>query len=161
MEDLGLDPLTWENDLPSMANVETRIEYGIAEAVYAIRMINQNTAGAVIAIHSVLAEARETPSVFVGAHASVHNRDHVEFAVRAAVSDLAVQMSLSENTVLNYDRQAAVMTARTPKTWTAFRFGEITPQNARVVTELAESLPDGDPELHQRFDERWPTSLCV
>ena len=153
MEDLGLDPLTWEHDLPSMANVQTRVEYGMAEAVYAIRMINQNTAGAVVAIHSVLAEARETPSVFVGPHASAHNRDHVGFAVRAAVSDLAVQMSLSEDTVLNYDRQATVMMFRTPKTWAVFRVGEVTPQNAKVVTELAGSLPDDDPELWARFDD--------
>jgi len=153
MEDLELDPLTWEQDLPFMAGPETRVEWAMVEADYAVRMINQNTAGAVVAIHTVLAEARETPSVFVGPHASPDDKGHVEFAVRAAVSDLAVRMSLSEDTVLNYDRQATVMMSRTPKTWTAFRFGEVSPQNAKVVTQLADSLPDGDRDLYERFDD--------
>jgi len=153
MEDLELDPLTWEQDLPFVAGPETRVEWAMVEADYAIRMINQNTASAVVAIHTVLAEARETPSIFVGPHASPDDKVHVEFAVRAAVSDLAVRMSLSEDTVLNFDRQATVMMSRTPKTWTAFRFGEVSPQNARVVTQLADSLPDGDFDLHERFDD--------
>jgi len=153
MEDLDLDPLTWEHDLPTMADAGTRVEYAIAEAGYAIRMSNQNSANATIAIHTVLEEAREYPTVFVGPHADPTNRDHVEFAVRAAVSDLAVQLSLSENTILNYDRQAVVMRSRTPKTWAAFRHGEVTPQNAKTVTALAESLPD-DPEMWAQFDEK-------
>jgi len=153
MEHLDLDPLTWEHDLPTMADAGTRVEYAIAEAGYAIRMINQNSANAVIAIHTVLDEARENPSVFVGRHADPTNREHVEFAVRAAVSDLAVQLSLSEDTILNYDRQAVVMRSRTPKTWAAFRHGEITPQNAKVVTALADSLP-GDPAMWAQFDDK-------
>ena len=153
MEHLDLDPLTWEHDLPTMADAGTRVEYAIAEAGYAIRMINQNAANAAIAIHTVLDEARENPSVFVGRHADPTNREHVEFAVRAAVSDLAVHLSLSEDTILNYDRQAVVMRSRAPKTWAAFRHGEITPQNAKVVTALAESLPD-DPHMWAQFDEK-------
>jgi len=153
MEHLDLDPLTWEHDLPTMADVGTRVEYAIAEAGYAIRAINQNAANAAIAIHTVLEEARDHPSVFVGRHADPTDREHVDFAVRAAVSDLAVQLSLSEDTILNYDRQAVVMRSRTPKTWAAFRHGEITPQNAKVVTALAESLPD-DPHMWAQFDEK-------
>jgi len=153
MEHLDLDPLTWEHDLPTMADAGTRVEYAIAEAGYAIRMINQNSAHAVIAIHTVLDEARENPAVFIGPHADPTNREHVDFAIRAAVSDLAVQLSLSEDTILNYDRQAVVMRSRTPKTWAAFRHGEITPQNAKVVTALADSLPD-DPAMWAQFDEK-------
>ena len=41
MEHLDLDPLTWEHDLPTMADASTRVEYAIAEAGYAIRTINQ------------------------------------------------------------------------------------------------------------------------
>src|SRR6188768_111363 len=117
MEHLDIDNLTREHDLPTMADAGTRVEYAIAEAGYAIRTINQNFANAAIAIHTVLDEARENPSVFVGPHADPTNREHVDFAVRAAVSDLAVQLSLSEDTILNYDRQAVVMRSRTPKTW--------------------------------------------
>ena len=153
MEHLDLDPLTWEHDLPTMADAGTRVEYAIAEAGYAIRTINQNSANAAIAIHTVLEEARENPSVFVGPHADPTDRDHVDFARRAAVSDLAVQLSLSEDMILNYDRQAVVMRSRTPKTWAAFRHGEITPQNAKVVTALVESLPD-DREMWAQFDEK-------
>ena len=136
-----------------MADAGTRVEYAIAEAGYAIRMINQSSANAVIAIHTVLDEARENPSVFVGRHADPTDREHVEFAVRAAVSDLAVQLSLSEDMILNYERQAVVMRSRTPKTWAAFRHGEITPQNAKVVTALSESLPE-DPAMWAQFDEK-------
>jgi len=153
MEHLDLDPLTWEHDLPTMADASTRVEYAIAEAGYAIRAINQNAANAAIAIHTVLEEARDYPSVFIGTHTNPADRDHVDFARRAAVSDLAVQLSLSEDMILNYDRQAVVMRSRTPKTWAAFRHGEITPQNAKVVTALADSLPD-DPDMWAQFDEK-------
>jgi histidinol dehydrogenase len=81
MEHLDLDPLTWEHDLPTMAEAGTRVEYAIAEAGYAIRTLNQNAANAAIAIHTVLEEARENPCVFVGRHADPTNREHVEFAM--------------------------------------------------------------------------------
>jgi len=152
MEDLGLDPLTWEYELCDVPDPETRIDWALAEADYATRMINQGTASLTVAVHTVLTEARETPSVYVGPHGNPENRTDVEFAVRAAVSDVAVRMRLSETTVLNLERQAAVLRARTPRTWDAFRNGEVAPASARLVTELAASLPDASPALYEKFD---------
>jgi hypothetical protein len=44
------------------------------------------------------------------------------------------------------------MIGRTPLTWQKFRFGDVSPANARTVAELAASLPDGDPTLFATFD---------
>lgn len=153
MEDVDLDPLTWEAYLPSMADGETRIEFGIAEAEYAKRMQNQATAGVIVAIHRVLDEARETPSIFVGPSASPDNRNDVEFAVRAAVSDLAVRLAVSEITVIAHEHQAVVMVARTPRTWQLFRLGDISPANAKTVSDLASTLPHAAAAVHARFDD--------
>jgi hypothetical protein len=153
MEDVDLDPLTWEAYLPSMADADTRIEFGIVEAEYAKRMQNQASAGVIAAIHRVLEEARDTPSIFVGPSASADNRSDVEFAVRAAVSDLAVRLAVAEMTVIAHEHQAEIMIARTPLTWRLFRLGDISPANAKTVSDLAFTLPYADASVHARFDE--------
>lgn len=152
MEDLELDPLTWEHEVVYVPNPETRIDWALAEADYATRMVNQHSAGRMVAIHSVLDEARLTPSVFVGPHGNPENRVDVEFALRAAVSDIAVRMCLSESTVLNLEHQAVILMSRTPLVWSAFRTGEVNPASAKVVAELAASLPDASPALYEQFD---------
>ncbi len=131
---------------------EVRIDFGIAEAEFARQSINRATAAQVAAVHAVLREAREAPEVFLGPHADVANREHVEFAERAAIADLAVRLSIAENSVRAYDRQASTMINRTPTTWASFRDGEVSPANARVVAELAATLP-ADRDVLQRFDE--------
>jgi len=124
------------------ARADVRVDSAIAAAEYELRAVNSHHAATVVAIHSVLAEARFSPEVFVGDHASRTNRDHVEFAERAAIADLAVRLALSENTVRNFESQAATMMSRTPVTWEKFRWGEVSASNARTVAELAASLPD-------------------
>jgi len=63
-----------------------------------------------------------------------------------------VRLSLSENTVRAHEHQAVTMIGRTPITWQKFRWGEVSPANARSVSELAASLPDGDDRAFAAFD---------
>ena len=134
------------------ARSDVRIDTAIAAAEYEQHAVNFHHAATLVAIHSVLDEARYSPEVFVGDHASPFNREDIEFAQRAAIADLAVRLSLSENTVRAHEHQAVTMIGRTPITWQKFRWGEVSPANARTVSELAASLPDGDSALFASFD---------
>ncbi|MEC5169451.1 hypothetical protein RCH11_001924 [Glaciihabitans sp. GrIS 2.15] len=134
------------------ARSDVRIDTAIAAAEYEQRAVNFHHAATLVAIHSVLDEARYSPEVFVGDHASHFNREDIEFAERAAIADLAVRLSLSENTVRAHEHQAVTMIGRTPITWQKFRWGEVSPANARSVSELAASLPDGDDRAFAAFD---------
>lgn len=126
------------------ARSDVRIDTAIAAAEYEQRAVNSHHAATLVAIHSVLDEARLSPEVYVGDQASRFSKEDVEFSERAAIADLAVRLSLSENTVRAHDHQAVTMIGRTPLTWQKFRWGEVSPANARTVAELAASLPDGD-----------------
>ena len=134
------------------ARSDVRIDTAIAAAEYEQRAVNSHHAATLVAIHSVLDEARYSPEVFVGDHASRFNREDIEFAERAAIADLAVRLGLSENTVRAHEFQAVTMIGRTPITWQKFRWGEVSPANARTVAELAASLPDGDDLAFAAFD---------
>ncbi len=89
---------------------------------------------------------------FVGNHASASNREHVEFAERAAIADLAVRLAVAETTIRAYEHHAVTMIARTPISWQKFRWGDISPANARTISEVAASLPDGDSAAFAAFD---------
>jgi hypothetical protein len=134
------------------ARADVRIDSALAAAEYEQRAVNSHHAATLVAIHSVLAEARVSPEVFVGDHASRFNRDHVEFAERAAIADLAVRLALSENTIRAHEQQADTMIGRTPVAWQKFRWGDISPANARTIAEFAASLPDDDTEAIAAFD---------
>jgi hypothetical protein len=134
------------------ARSDVRIDSAIAAAEYEQRAVNSHHAATVVAIHTVLDEARYSPEVFVGDRASRTNRDDVEFSERAAIADLAVRLALSENTVRAHEHQAVTMIERTPITWQKFRWGEVSPANARTVAERAASLPDGDAAMFAAFD---------
>ena len=129
-----------------------RIDTAIAAAEYEQRAVNSHHAATLVAIHSVLDEARLSPEVYVGDQASRFSKEDVEFSERAAIADLAVRLSLSENTVRAHDHQAVTMIGRTPITWQKFRWGEVSPANARTVSELAASLPEGDDRAFAAFD---------
>ncbi|MES2171069.1 MAG: DUF222 domain-containing protein, partial [Actinomycetota bacterium] len=119
-----------------------RIDTALAAAEYEERAVNSHHAAMLVAVHTVLEEARLSPDVFVGDHASRFNREHVEFAERAAIADLAVRLAVAENTIRAYEFQAVTMIARTPLSWQSFRLGEISPANARVIAEFAATLPE-------------------
>ncbi|TXN32410.1 HNH endonuclease signature motif containing protein [Lacisediminihabitans profunda] len=140
------------------ARSDVRVDTAIAAAEYEQHAVNAHHAATLVAIHSVLEEARFSPEVFVGDHASRFSREDVEFAAyvefseRAAIADLAVRLALSENTVRSHEHQAVTMISRTPILWQRFRWGDVSPANARTVAELAASLPEGDRAAFAAFD---------
>ncbi len=131
---------------------DVRIDSALAAAEYEQRATNSHHAATVAAVHAVLQEARYSPEVFIGGSASRTNRDHVEFAERAATADLAVRLAVSENTIRAHAQQAVVMIARTPLTWERFRHGEVSAANARTVAEMVATLPEADASAHAAFD---------
>jgi hypothetical protein len=141
------------------ARSDVRIDSAIAAAEYEQRAVNSHHAATLVAIHSVLEEARFSPEVFVGNHASRFSAEDVEFSERAAIADLAVRLALSENTVRSNEHQAVTMIGRTPITWQKFRWGDISPANARAVAELAASLP-ADSSMFAEFDTAVADRAC-
>ncbi len=139
-------------DFADHSRSDVRIDNALAAAEYEQRAVNSHHASSLLAVHTVLEEARFSPEVFVGPHASASNREHVEFAERAAIADLAVRLAVAENTIRAYEHQAVTMIARTPLSWEKFRWGDISPANASTITELAASLPDGDTAAFAAFD---------
>jgi hypothetical protein len=131
---------------------DVRIDTAIAVAEYEQHAVNSHHAATLVAIHEVLSEARFSPEVFVGDHASRHSSHDAEFSERSAIADLAVRLSLSETTIHAHEHQAVTMIGRTPLTWQKFRWGEVSSANARTVSELAASLPDGDGGMFAAFD---------
>lgn len=118
---------------------DVRVESGIARAEVAQRTMAAAHAEQVSAIHAVLREAATYPEVFVG-HALAAGPDASEFAVRAAVADLAVRLGLAERTVRQRDHEAETLIARAPRVWSLFRTGDVSVANARTVVELADTL---------------------
>ena len=134
------------------ARSDVRIDSALAVVEYEQRAVNSHHAALIAAVHTVLVEARYSPEIFVSDHASALNREDVEFAERSAIADLAMRLAIAENTIRAYEHQAVTMLARTPLVWERFREGEVSPANARAVTELAASLPDGDDRMFAAFD---------
>ena len=134
------------------ARSDVRIDTAMAAAEFEMRALNAHHAATLVAIHSVLDEARFSPEVFVSDRASRFSKEDVEFSERAAIADLAVRLALSENTVRAHEFQAVTMIGRTPITWQKFQWGDVSPANARTVSELAASLPDGSTAMFEAFD---------
>jgi hypothetical protein len=131
---------------------DVRIEFGVARAQFAHRTVNRVTAELWLLIAEILDEARLTPGVYVDSQLPMLPTERLEFAVRAAVADLAVRLRLSESTVRGYAVDADTLRTRMPRLWARFCDGEVNPQNARTAAELVRSLPDGA-EPAARFDE--------
>jgi hypothetical protein len=129
---------------PSLPDV--RVEWAIAKAEFAARGAARSAAEQLAAIHETLSEARDFPSVYLGPGSA-----DSQFAERAAVADLAVRLSISENTVRSQAAQASTLMRCTPRVWFEFRDGLVSAANARTVAELADTLDD--PALHAAFDE--------
>ena len=119
---------------------DVRVELGMARAEYALRAASMAFAEQLAAIHETLIEARAFPEIFVGP--SYHSiPDAVAFAERAAVADLAVRLGLAEQTVRAQAEQARVLLLCAPRVWSGFRDGDIPAPNARIVADLAATLP--------------------
>ncbi len=122
------------------ALASTRIEFGIARAEVALMSATRAQAEQWAAVVDVLSEARQSPEVFVG-ELLAGAPDGVEFAIRAAVADLAVRLGVAESTVRTQAHHAEQLIARAPQVWAWFREGEFAAPNARLVAELVSDLP--------------------
>ena len=127
----------------------TRAVFGMAEAEVAQRTIWRATAELFRAADAVLRDAVLHPEVYVDER--YLRGDVTEFAVRAAVADLAVRLNLAGSTVRDYAHVAATLRERLPTLWAWFREGEVSPQNARAAAELTVELPA---ECWAAFDEQ-------
>lgn len=121
------------------SRADVRVESGIARAEFAQRTMAAAHADQVAAIHAVLKEASTYPETFVG-EAFAAAPEAQEFAVRAAVADLAVRLGLAESTVRQRAHEAETLLVRAPRVWALFRDGEVSVANARTVVELVDTL---------------------
>lgn len=131
---------------------DARVEMRLAQAEQAFRSANRSAAEQWWAAARVLDEARQSPEVFVDPLLPLRAEERVEFAVRAAVADIAVRLGISESTVRDQAHAAEVMQQRLPRLWDAFCDGEVPVPNARYAVDLLTSLPD-DADTAARFDE--------
>ncbi|MBG6107364.1 HNH endonuclease signature motif containing protein [Frigoribacterium sp. CG_9.8] len=122
-----------------MANADTRVEFGMAEAEFAQHTQWRASAEVFRAIDATLREAAEHPEVFIDA--VMLRGDAVEFAERAAAADLAVRLSLAESTVRNHGFVARTLRERLPLLWAWFAEGDISTQNAREAASIVSELP--------------------
>ncbi len=134
-----------------VGGAEVRVEFGMARAEVALRSASAAHAEQLAAIDATLREARTYPEVFVGPVAHAHDSEAIDFAERAAVADLAVRLGLAEQTIRAQAHEAEVLLARCPRVWAAFREGDVSAPNARVVAELVDTLPA---EASAAFEEK-------
>ncbi|MDO7881496.1 HNH endonuclease signature motif containing protein [Salinibacterium soli] len=127
-------------DLLDPALPESRVEFGVARAEFAGMQAARAAAEQWSACADVLREARAYPEVYAGPGPVDGAR--VEFAVRAAVADLAVRLGLTEHAVRDQAHIAEVLIRRMPVLWAWFREGEISAAHIRVVADVITDLPD-------------------
>ncbi len=125
--------------LLDLADADTRVEVGMAEAEIAQRWQWRASAELFRAIDATLTEAAAHPEVFIDAR--MLRGDAVEFATRAAVADLAARLSLAETTVRTYGMHASVLRHHVPNLWAWFTEGEISTPNAREAAAVVSELP--------------------
>jgi hypothetical protein len=97
--------------------------------------------------------ARSTPEVYVVPEKRMSRSRVVELAERCVAFELAVRLSLSENTIRDMFHDAHTLITKLPKTWDGFRAGQIPYVNARTAADTARALPDDDPAVFERLDE--------
>lgn len=121
----------------------------LAQAEVAAKAAIQCTAEQWWSIGKVLDEAQDHPEVYVPA--TTTEADRVEFAVRAAVADIAVRLKISEKAVREQGFLAQTLPRKMPRLWDLFLDGEVTVANVKHAAELLTSLPD---DAADRFDEQ-------
>lgn len=80
-------------------------------------------------------------------------RDRVDLAERAAVAEIAVRLRLSEQTVRTRAAHARTLIGGCPRLWAAFSAGRLSEKHAVDAARLASTLPAGDSDAFQRFDD--------
>ena len=144
------------NLLLDIADADTRVEFGMAEAEFAQRTQWRASAEVFRAIDATLREAAEHPEVFIDA--AMLRGDAVEFAERAAAADLAVRLSLAESTVRSYGMVARTLRERLPLLWAWFAEGEVSTQNAREAASIVSELPA---DLWDEFETRIMSAITL
>ena len=91
---------------------DVRVEWVIARAEFAADGMNRAAAELYGSIAETLAEARAHPEVWVPVAEHVIPTDSAEFAVRAAVMDVAVRLGRAESTVRAYAQVATTLQER-------------------------------------------------
>jgi hypothetical protein len=124
---------------PRMPDV--RLEIGLARAEVARRAATRAHAEQLSAISASLREAREFPELYLGP-SFLSSRDAAAFAERAAIADIAVRLSLSEQAVRAQAHEADTLRESTPKVWHGFREGDVSAANAATVASLVVGLTD-------------------
>lgn len=129
-----------------------RIEWRLAEAEVAAWQTARATAAQMAAMADVLAEAERHPDVFALFDGEPSDVD-LTIARDAAIADLAVRLSIAENTVVMLAHAAATLRSRAPRTWAIFREGEISAANARKLADTLGAMPVA-PQSDAALDER-------
>jgi hypothetical protein len=135
----GPDPAEW-------------IEWRLAEAEVASSQAARSMATQMAAMAAVVAEAQRHPEIFAIFDGEPTD-DDLRIAYDAAIADLAVRLSIAEATVAILAHQATVLRTRAPRTWAAFREGEMTVPNARRVAETLDTMPT-DTTADSALDEK-------
>lgn len=120
---------------------DDRVDFALARAEVATGQLNRLAAERMAAVVSVIREARRHPDTYVVVREQASARD-IDFAVEAAIADLAVRLSLSESTVSALVRRGELVSARARRVWTLFREGEISAENLACVADVLDSLPE-------------------
>lgn len=121
------------------AHPATRLEWWLAEAEFEQQQIARSTARAWASIVRTLDEAREHHELFVDA--PMLRGDATEVAERAAIADLAVRLSMSEQTVRTHDHTARTLMRCSPVVWSRFADGATAVANARECAARLADLP--------------------
>jgi hypothetical protein len=120
-----------------------RITIQVARAEYACGEIARATARQLEAIHATIQEARAFPEVFIGPGPDT-DPERIEFAVRAAVAELATSLSVSQQSVRSQLHEADVLHSRLHTVWAEFSLGHVSYQNVRVIIDNSLGLPDDE-----------------
>ncbi|MEJ3403469.1 hypothetical protein WDJ51_01865 [Rathayibacter sp. YIM 133350] len=106
------------------------------------------SAGVYAMIATVLEAARRSPEIYVGS-VQVSTRMFSELLERCVAKDLALRLSMAENTVRGMMCDAEMLTGSFPLIWAGFRSGVITQPAALALMAAARGLPE---ELCDAYD---------
>lgn len=159
--DCYANPLS--DTVAGVADLDARL--GHLECV--VRDRQRATADEYRLILAILDDAAFDPTPWVGADPTVDRawrdprgrtpravrRDRIDLAERAAVAEIAVRLHLSELTVRTRAAHARTLAEGCPRLWAAFGDGRLSEKHAVDAARLASTLPAGDADAFERFDE--------
>jgi len=144
---------------PVIESAEETIEADMSRVSNAASRAAMAMAYQLSAIDDTLLDAHSYPHVFIGPHGDPR-AEQLEFARRAVISELAVNLGISEPTVAGYANTAHTLRTRLPRVWARLELGQTSYQKARIVADCADSLPDDSVTL-AAFDEAMATACTA